>query len=347
MPTLTVAQGTAAYARLKTEATRAGIFKRSLTYYAVMVAFAFAGYALSVWGIVETESYPLLALACLSFSFFSVQAAGLMHDSGHRAVFDSKLNNDRLGYVCSGLLGMVFDNWKTRHNMHHAHPNQEDMDPDMEIPFIATNEDLYLKKGLLQRWFVKYQAFYYYPLGSIVSFSNRLGSISYFRDARSDRSLWKLALYLAGVSFLFVSPFVVFPLAKALFVFVIVHVTTGIYLANCFAPNHKGMPQVAAGAVISFLEQQVTTARNVRGGLFTDLYLVGLNYQTEHHLFPYTPRNKLHLLQPLVREVCAGLGITYTEVGLIQTNRMLIAELHGVPRAAQVALQARNLAPAD
>lgn len=347
LPALTIAEATQAYSRLKSEVSRAGILDRSLSFYAPLVLFAFLGYGLSVGAIVALENFPLLALACLGFSFFSVQVAGIMHDSGHRAIFRSNRNNEFLGYVSGLLLGMVFDNWKTRHNTHHAHPNEEDLDPDMEIPFVATSEYLYLKKGVAQRWLMKYQAYYYYPLGSIVSFSNRLGSITYFWRDGAGKSAWKLALYLCGVAFLFVSPFVAFPLSKAVFVFLLVHVSTGIYLANCFAPNHKGMPLVGKGAVMSFLEQQVITGRNVRGGLVTDMMLVGLNHQVEHHLFPYCPRNKLRLLQPYVKRVCADLGLEYTEVGLLETNRILLRELHSVPRAAKRTSLRPGLAPAD
>jgi fatty acid desaturase len=271
-----------------------------------------------------------------------------MHDSGHRAVFSSIRSNDILGYAAAALLGMVFDNWKTRHNLHHAHPNEEDVDPDMEIPFIATDVDLYLRKSALQRWLIKYQAFYYYPLGSIVSFSNRLGTVTFFLRNRSLQNWWKLGLYVFGFSLLFVAPFVLFPITKALFVFLTVHVTTGIYLANCFAPNHKGMPHLERGQKLSFLEQQVITSRNVTGGLITDTALVGLNYQVEHHLFPYTPRNKLKLLRPLVQKACRDHGIEYTEVGIVATNRIILRELAGVAREARlVGRGARTVAVAD
>ncbi|HXH21800.1 MAG TPA: acyl-CoA desaturase [Dehalococcoidia bacterium] len=329
------ADGAAAYARLKATIVAEGILERSLGFYAALAAFSLGGFFLSAWAIFALTSYPLLALACLSFSFFSVQLGGLMHDCGHRAVFANVRNNDLLGYVCAALLGMVFDNWKSRHNAHHAHPNQEDLDPDMEIPFIAASEELYAAKGGLQRALIQFQAFYYYPLGAIVSFSNRLGSITYFLRRPLRGNAWRLALWLAGILVLFVSPFLLFPLAKAALVFMLVHVTTGIYLANCFAPNHKAMPCVARDSKMSFLEQQVVTSRNVRGGFLTDLLLVGLNYQIEHHLFPSTPRNKLKLLKPHVEAACRELGIAYTESGFLETNRELVRTLRNVPRAAR------------
>ncbi len=281
-----------------------------------------------MWAIVSFEAYLALTLACLSFSFFTVQQAGLMHDGGHRAIFRSTRANEIIGFVSSASIGMVFLNWKKRHNAHHARPNQEEMDPDLEVPFIAMTRELLQSKDSLQRRLGRWQAFYYYPLGSLVGFSNRLGSLSFFLRNPSVANFWRFCVYLPAMAAFFVAPFVIFPLDKAVFVFLLVHVSTGIYLANCFAPNHKGMQVVARDSELSFIEQQVSTSRNVRGGLVTDVLLVGLNHQVEHHLFPTCPRNKLGLLKPYVVQACDELGIEYVEESFIETNRSILGKLN-------------------
>ena len=321
------ATGQKAYASLRLKVSAAGILDRSLSFYLPIIAVSFGGYALSALAIVLLEDYLFLAIACIGFSFFSVQLAGLMHDSGHRAVFRSKILNDALGLASSSAIGMVFPNWRSRHNAHHAHPNQEHVDPDMEIPFVAIGKESFLNKDRLQRGLAKWQVFYYYPLGALVGFTNRLGSISYFLRSASPGNHWLLWLYLPGVFSLFVLPFILFPLGKAAFVFFVIHTLTGVYLASCFAPNHKGRPILPRNAGASFIEQQVVTARNVRGGMLTEFLLVGLNYQVEHHLFPTCPRNKLHLLKPFVRRACQDLGIEYSEETFIETNRLLLRQL--------------------
>jgi fatty acid desaturase len=322
-----------AYARLKAEVSSAGILKRSLSFYLPLILFNFAAYALTAWAIITTDGYVWLTLACLGFSFSTVQLAGLMHDSGHRAVFSSTRANNLLGLASTAAIGMVFPNWMERHNLHHAHPNQEDVDPDMEIPFLALTPEDYSKKDSLQRFAARWQAYYYYPLGALVSFSNRLGSISYFLQHRPRPNSARLLLYLPAIFFLFPGPFLAFPLEKAFFVFFLVHVSTGLYLASCFAPNHKGMLTIARDARVSFLEQQVATSRNVRGGLVTDFMLVGLNYQVEHHLFPACPRNKLKRLAPFVRKVCEEQRLDYSEVSFLRTNRLIVRHLHNVSRS--------------
>ena len=62
-------------------------------------------------------------------------------------------------------------------------------------------------------------------------------------------------------------------------VFLVIHMALfGVYMGASFAPNHKGMPQIAAGIKVDFLRRQVLTSRNIRGGLFMDHFMGGLNY---------------------------------------------------------------------
>jgi hypothetical protein len=84
------------------------------------------------------------------------------------------------------------------------------------------------------------------------------------------------------------------------------------------------------GEKLDFLRKQVLTSRNVRGGGFTDLALGWLNYQIEHHLFPSMPRPALREAQSLVRHYCAERGVPYTEAGLFESWRIVVAHLNRV-----------------
>jgi fatty acid desaturase len=283
---------------------------------------------------VTTESYLWLLPACLAFSFFTVQLAGIMHDCGHRAVFASPRNNDLLGFFAAAAIGMMLASWRDHHNRHHAFPNETERDPDFQIPLVALNLAQLARKGRFARALARYQAFYFYVIVATASLSNRLGGITYFfrRPVRGD--IVNLLAYFPVVVALFAGPFLLFSIEKAVFVLVVVHVTSGLYLANCFAPNHKGMTTVSPGSKMCFLEQQVITARNVSGGAICDVLMVGLNHQIEHHLFPGTPRNKLALIEPYVRAVCEREGIPYVEAGFVQGGRSILSSLHAVPREA-------------
>jgi len=102
----------------------------------------------------------------------------------------------------------------------------------------------------------------------------------------------------------------------------------GLYMGCSFAPNHKGMPTIAADEDVDYLRRQVLTSRNVRGGILTDVLLGGLNYQIEHHLFPNMPRPSLRHAQPLVRAYCEHHQISYTETSLLGSYTAALAHLH-------------------
>jgi fatty acid desaturase len=106
----------------------------------------------------------------------------------------------------------------------------------------------------------------------------------------------------------------------------------GLYLGATFAPNHKGMPILAAADNSDFLRRQVLTSRNVHGGWLTDLALGGLNYQIEHHLFPSMPRPNLRRTQPLVRQFCLQRGVPYSQASLPGSYAQALRYLHTVGR---------------
>src|SRR5262249_51032533 len=165
-------------------------------------------------------------------------------------------------------------------------------------------------------------------------FSRRLADIAYFRrEPLSLRLLTEMALWGAGMAAWFVVPFLVFPLAKVLLLFAVVHPTMGLYLSNVFAPNHKGMPQIPEGTAFSFLELQIRTSRNITPGWVVDFVYFGLNYQIEHHLFPTCPRNKLKQITPYVLEVCAHTNLAYTQAGVVESNRIILRGLTAIARA--------------
>jgi hypothetical protein len=60
----------------------------------------------------------------------------------------------------------------------------------------------------------------------------------------------------------------------------------GLYMGSSFAPNHIGMPLVSPTLKLDFLRRQVLMSRNISGGPLISVFMGGLNYQIEQHLFP-------------------------------------------------------------
>ena len=106
----------------------------------------------------------------------------------------------------------------------------------------------------------------------------------------------------------------------------------GLYLGVSFAPNHKGMPILAADDASDFLRRQVLTSRNIRGGPLVDAALGALNYQIEHYLFPSMPRPNLRRVQPIIARLCRQHGLPYTETSLVASYTQTLRHLNDVGR---------------
>jgi fatty acid desaturase len=325
-----ILDGTHAYMQLRKQITQAGILNRAYGYYAFLSIVNFFGLFFSVYKIFVLPVSFELVLWCLVAAFFIVQFGGLFHDAGHRAIANSTKANDFLGHIYSATIAMGYSYWRINHNKHHSHTNQEDEDPDLDLPLHGFTQRQFAKQKGLWRYLRRYQAFIYFPLRSFVGFTQRTDSVRYFKNERTPGAVIELVVWLASMFVWFALPFLIFPIAKALLVFLVVHIATGFYMSNIFAPNHKGMPQIARHVKISFLEHQIMTSRNIYGHWLTDYVYMGLNYQIEHHLFPNCPRYKLKKITPYVMEICKKMNLEYTQVSVIESNKIILATLNQI-----------------
>jgi fatty acid desaturase len=329
------------FAQLSRSVQQTGLLNRKYGHYAVRIGLTVAAFAAAwvtfaflgnSWWQLFTAAF--LAVVCTQLSFIG-------HDAGHKQIFRGRRANDAVGYVHGGMVGLSYGWWINKHNQHHANPNHEESDPDLDIAALAFTVDQGGRKQGFLRWMAKYQAFLFFPLLLLEGLDLHWSSIkAVWKGEVKARRLEKtllvvnIAAYLAAV-FLVLSPGVAV-------LFILVHQALwGLYMGCSFAPNHKGMPTVKRGESLDFLRKQVLTSRNVRGGRWVDFVLGGLNYQIEHHLFPNMARPNLRRVQPMVRQFCADHGISYSETGAIASYAIVLRHLHavGAPLRARAAAQ--------
>ncbi|HEY1574723.1 MAG TPA: acyl-CoA desaturase [Pseudonocardiaceae bacterium] len=318
------------YAELSRTIRDAGLLRRRYGYYLLTMGLTIAAFAAAwvVFGFLGNSWWQLfvagfLALVCTHLSFIG-------HDAGHKQIFRGRRANDVVGVLHGGLVGLSYGWWVSKHNRHHANPNHEDDDPDLDIPALAFTVGQGHTKIGLTRFIAKYQAFLFFPLLLLEGLNLHWASIQAVwrgqtKLGRVERALLltNIAVYLAAV-FLVLSPGIGV-------LFIVVHQCIwGVYMGCSFAPNHKGMPTLTAGHSLDFLRKQVLTSRNVRGGWWVDFTLGGLNYQIEHHLFPSMPRSNLQHARPIVRDYCVARGINYTECGVLRSYGEVLAHLNAV-----------------
>jgi fatty acid desaturase len=285
----------------------------------------------SVGILVGVHVFWLQCLNALFLAFVSAQLGFNGHDAGHRQNFGATWKNDVVGLIHGNLLiGMSFSWWMDKHNRHHSHPNEVDVDPDIDIPFLRfTEEHAERTRGAL-RFIAAHQAVFFFPLMALTALGFQIFSVEFLLTGKArypKTEVLLIALHHVGYFGLLL---VALPPWQAL-VFLLIHqLAMGLYLGSAFAPNHKGMEMLESGSRMDFLRRQVLTSRNVRATFFNDLWYGGLNYQIEHHLFPAMPRANLGKAQRIIRAYCEAHGITYHTTGVRQSYREILAYLDAV-----------------
>ncbi|WP_426512742.1 fatty acid desaturase family protein [Dactylosporangium sp. McL0621] len=326
------------YAHLLRLVKAAGLLERRSTYYrwkiAVTTALFLGGWVAFV--LIGRSWWQLATAAFLAFVF--TQLGFLGHDAGHRQMFRSHRANYVVGVLHANLaIGLSYGWWVDKHNRHHAHPNEEGKDPDIDIGALAFTAAQASGRGRIAAAIYRRQAYLFFPMLLLEAISLHLSSVRALAKRATGRSAWETALFGVHVVGYLTTVFLVLSPLQAL-VFVLAHQGLfGLYLGCSFAPNHKGMAILDPDDRTDYLRRQVLTSRNVRGHWLTDFMLGGLNYQIEHHLFPSMPRPNLRRAQEVVRQFCRAHDLTYCQTGLLTSYAQALRHLHAVGRTPQAA----------
>ena len=313
------------YAALSRQVRQAGLLDRRPGYYAWKVTLTAAALTLgwAAFAVIGNSWWQLGDAAFLAVVF--AQFGFLGHDAGHGQVFRTRRANAVLGIACGNLgAGVSYEWWNRKHNRHHAHPNTEGADPDIMIGALAFSAASARTARGIRRLIFRYQAYLVIPMLFLEAVSLHASSIRTVTGGRCRHRAWEAALLGVHFAAYLGAVFLVLPPVKAVTFILVQQGLLGFYLGCSFAPNHKGMPILAASDQTDFLRRQVLTARNVRGGWLTDFALGGLNYQIEHHLFPTMPRPNLRRAQRIVQAFCAEHDLPYRQERLLASYRQAL-----------------------
>lgn len=337
MPRTLASRGSgSSFTTLTRQVHELGLMRRRYGYYWAKLFGAVI--VLAIWMTIFVyvgDSWWQLASAAV-LAVILAQIAFLGHDAAHRQMFKSGRWNDWVSLILANLLvGISYGWWQRKHTRHHANPNKEGSDPDIEPGALAfTPADGSRSRTPLGRWLVTHQGWFFFPLTALEGLSLHWEGIRRVtgrqKIARRWVELWLLTIRIGGLVALM---FWVLPPSKAIACLAVQLVVFGLYLGSMFAPNHIGMPIVSPTVKLDFLRRQVLMSRNISGGLWLSILMGGLNYQIEHHLFPSMARPHLRKVQPLVAAYCQAEGVPYTETTLWTAYRQVIVHLNTVGMA--------------
>jgi fatty acid desaturase len=228
----------------------------------------------AAFGWLGDSWWQLVVAAFLAFVF--AQLGFLGHDAGHRQIFRTARANYVVGLLHANFaIGLSYGWWVDKHNRHHAHPNDEARDPDVQIGALAFTADQARTRTGLVAFIGRHQRYLFVPLLLLEAGQLHVASVKALAQRKLRHRRIEIALLtLHTIGYLTALLLVLSPW-KAL-VFLIVHQgLLGLYLGLSFAPNHKGMPMLTADEESDYLRRQVLTSRNVRRGWLVDHLLGG------------------------------------------------------------------------
>ena len=132
--------------------------------------------------------------------------------------------------------------------------------------------------GSFSKIFSRIQRWAFWPLAAFYWVSLRFDGI---RDLFQQPGETKIDRFLIPLHWivLLVVPGLVFGWPTAILAYVSVSCLSSLMTAAVFIPNHIGMRRLEVGHDISYLEQQVTTGRNISNPRLLDFFYGGLNSQ--------------------------------------------------------------------
>lgn len=320
------------YAELKRLLKNRGLLDKQPVYYTYRIALLLGLLVLGVIFFLVINVFWLQLFDAVYLAFVFGQIGLLSHEAGHHQMFHHSWKHAIVGLVGGNfLIGVSYAWWLEKHNCHHSHPNQVDMDPDIEIPLLnfTGTEDLE-RMGKFRQFIVKHQAPLLFPVLMTVAVRLRCNSVKFLLRKKAKYYVIEWFLIIAHFALYFAFVFSRLGFWQSVSFVCFHQALTGFYLGSIFAPNHKGMPVIEKESNMGWLYRQVLTSRNIHAHPLTDFVYGGLNYQIEHHLFPSMARNKLKEAQPIVKAFCQAHAIPYHETSVSQSFSEIFQYLHHI-----------------
>ena len=311
------------------EATMATAYRRLHRKAVVVAIWYVASYLL----IIAASGWILGIVACVSLAL-AMAAVGfnIQHDANHNAFFPTggskrlTIPNRAVGWSLNALGGSS-KRWIDGHVLvHHAAPNVVGRDDDIELsPFarLAPAQTRY-------RWH-RLQHLYLWPLYGFTAVSIIVADVvstvgeSFTGDRHGHRPTAGDYTTLVGTKTVFLVAMLGVPLLfhpwwvvalGAVGVLTVTGFLLGVVFQLAHAVTEASFCDNANRPVGRWHEWQVRTSVDFCHGsswgerLLT-WYIGGLNYQTEHHLFPRLPHTTYPAVAPVVAATCADFAIPY------------------------------------
>lgn len=270
--------------------------------------------------------FPISVLMGIGMSGIGMS---VMHDAVHGSFSNFAWLNKLVGTSMYFIGGNTF-NWKVQHNLlHHTYTNIEGYDEDID-PRGVLRLSLQSKLKSVHRYQHIY-AFFLYSIMTLFRTVNEFKQLHRYnkkgltrqQGSSPKKEMIKLSLTKAAYLGVFlILPILIAPVSWWMIVlgFLTMHLTAGIFMTIVFQMAHlveeAEQPVPDSQGVIEnewMIHELETTANFARKSRIFGWMIGGLNYQVEHHLFPYISHIHYKNISPIVKQTALEFGIRYNE----------------------------------
>ena len=266
----------------------------------------------SVYYKLVISLFVSLAIPCMLFN--------VTHDATHFSISKHNWVN-KLFCFSADLLGISSKVWLVLHHRHHRNPNVLGLDSDLEQGAL-----LRLTPQQKWFWFHKYQVFYVWLLfpfnlirrNLIKDFSCLKKLLQEDKKAITKRDLINIFAGKAIFSGLvFILPLCYYSIPEVLFFYFTIFGVSGFIISVILIVAHVNDKTVFPivleknGYNSDFIFQIETSVDFSKNNRILSWYVGGLNFQTEHHLFPHVCHLHYPAFSKIVEKNCQKFNVDY------------------------------------
>lgn len=263
----------------------------------------------------------------LGLAFF--QLGWISHDIAHKQVIhDHKLLQPIIAFYGNILGGYSYDWWRTKHNrMHHPNTNIIGKDEDIDtMPLIAWDQAMLKERGG-PNWFVRHQSVLLWPVLCMARLWWRVYSIIHVvRKHKYTEMVFLIVHYVLYFGFVYALGLGI--VYSILFVLA-AEMLAGFLTAFVFIQSHNAK-KVSHSMDTDFWTHQIESTSNIRPSFLTNLFSGYLNFQIEHHLWPWLPRHMLPSVQGPLKDLCMRHGLVYREYTWVESTLLVLRHLRNI-----------------
>lgn len=277
----------------------------------------------------SSNAIQLLLWSIMGFALAGI-GMSVMHDANHGAFSKNKTANYILGHTLN-LLGGSVSNWKMQHNvLHHTYTNIAHMDEDIDDKLLmrfcphSKHKSYHRFQFIYVVFFYSILTLYWVTIKDFVQFFKYKPYQQLSEDKKSHFKKITQILLLKFVYFFttLYLPIAIIGLPVGITIggFLLMHGIAGFILALVFQLAHSvegtNHPLPNTEGVIEndwAIHQLETTANFARNSKWISWYVGGLNFQVEHHLFPYISHIHYPEIASIVKKTAEEYGVAYLE----------------------------------